>query len=54
MLILENIKLAFGALFSNKMRSLLTILGIIIGIGSVIAIMTVSFHLGFFSGDGGQ
>lgn len=45
MLILENIKLAFGALFSNKMRSLLTILGIIIGIGSVIAIMTVSSSL---------
>ena len=45
MLILENVKLAFGALFSNKMRSLLTMLGIIIGIGSVIAIMTVSSSL---------
>ncbi|MCD7825711.1 MAG: ABC transporter permease [Clostridiaceae bacterium] len=45
MLILENIKLAFSALFSNKMRSLLTMLGIIIGIGSVIAIMTVSSSL---------
>lgn len=46
MLIIENIKIAFGALLSNKMRSLLTMLGIIIGIGSVIAIMTVSSSLG--------
>ena len=45
MLMLENIKLAFGALRSNKMRSLLTMLVIIIGIGSVIAIMTVSSSL---------
>lgn len=45
MLILENIKIAFGALLSNKMRSFLTMLGIIIGIGSVIAIMTVSSSL---------
>ena len=45
MLILENIKLAFAALRANKMRALLTMLGIIIGIGSVIAIMTVSSSL---------
>lgn len=45
MLIFENIKLAFGALRANKMRALLTMLGIIIGIGSVIAIMTVSSSL---------
>lgn len=45
MLIIENIKLAFGALRTNKMRALLTMLGIIIGIGSVIAIMTVSSSL---------
>ncbi len=45
MLIWENIKLAFQALFANKMRSLLTMLGIIIGIGSVISIMTVSSSL---------
>ena len=45
MLVLENIKLAMSGLFSNKMRSLLTMLGIIIGIGSVIAIMTVSSSL---------
>lgn len=45
MLILENIRLALGALRANKMRALLTMLGIIIGIGSVIAIMTVSESL---------
>ena len=32
MLILENILLAFHSLCANKMRSLLTMLGIIIGI----------------------
>ena len=45
MLILENVRMAFHALFANKMRSFLTMLGIIIGIGSVIAIMTVSASL---------
>jgi putative ABC transport system permease protein len=41
MLILENILLALNGLRANKMRSLLTMLGIIIGIASVIAIMTL-------------
>ena len=41
MLILENVLLALAGLKSNIMRSLLTMLGIIIGIASVIAIMTV-------------
>ncbi len=41
MLILENIKLALAGLKANIMRTLLTMLGIIIGIASVIAIMTV-------------
>lgn len=45
MLIWENIRLALNGLLGNKMRSLLTMLGIIIGIGSVIAIMTVSSSL---------
>lgn len=45
MLIIENIRLAFRALWTNKMRAFLTILGIIIGIGSVLAIMTVSSSL---------
>ena len=38
---LENIVLALNGLRSSKMRALLTMLGIIIGIGSVIAIVTV-------------
>ncbi len=41
MIFLENIKLALFSLKANKMRALLTMLGIIIGIASVIAIMTV-------------
>lgn len=45
MLIIENIRMAVGSLRAGKMRALLTMLGIIIGIGSVIAIMTVSSSL---------
>ena len=41
MLLYENIRLALSSLRSNKMRAFLTMLGIIIGISSVIAIMTV-------------
>ena len=41
MLLWENIKLALSAIRSNKMRSILTMLGIIIGIGSVIAIVSI-------------
>ncbi|MCL2575417.1 MAG: ABC transporter permease [Defluviitaleaceae bacterium] len=37
----ENIQLALEGLRANKMRSLLTMLGIIIGIGAVIGIVTV-------------
>ena len=42
MLLFENIQLALNGLRANKMRALLTMLGIIIGIGSAIAIMTVA------------
>ena len=45
MLFIENVLLAFSSLLSNKMRALLTMLGIIIGIGSVIAIVTVGNSL---------
>ncbi len=45
MMLLENIRLALNGLKSNKMRALLTMLGIIIGIASVIAIMTVGNSL---------
>ncbi len=38
---LENIKIAFQSLSLNKLRSFLTMLGIIIGVGAVVAIMSV-------------
>ena len=41
MLVLENILLALNGLRANKTRSILTMLGIIIGIASVITIMTI-------------
>lgn len=44
-MIWENIALAFTSLRANKMRALLTMLGIIIGIAAVIAIMTVGDSL---------
>ena len=37
----ENISMALASILANKMRAMLTMLGIIIGIGSVIAIRTV-------------
>lgn len=40
-MLFENIKMALAALISNKMRSFLTMLGIIIGIGSVIATASI-------------
>ena len=45
MAMLENISLALTGLKTSKMRSFLTMLGIIIGIGSVIAIITVGDSL---------
>lgn len=41
MSILENIKMAFSSLRAHKMRSILTMLGIIIGVGSVITVVAV-------------
>jgi putative ABC transport system permease protein len=41
MLWIENVHLALGAIWANKLRSLLTMLGIIIGISSVIAITSI-------------
>lgn len=40
-MLLENMSMALHAIRSNKMRSFLTMLGIIIGIGSVIAIVSI-------------
>ena len=37
---LENIRLAFQGIWSHKMRSFLTMLGIIIGIASIISIVS--------------
>ena len=37
----ENMMMAFNAIRANKLRSVLTMLGIIIGIGSVIAIVSI-------------
>ena len=45
MLVVENIILAFNSIMSNKMRAFLTMLGIIIGIGAVISILTVGNSL---------
>ena len=41
----EYLSMAFASIKSNKMRSLLTMLGIIIGIAAVIAIETVGNSL---------
>ena len=37
---LENIKLSFQGIWSHKMRSILTMLGIIIGIAAIITIVS--------------
>ncbi|RRR78671.1 MAG: FtsX-like permease family protein [Candidatus Viridilinea halotolerans] len=39
--ILESIRIAFGALFTNKLRAALTMLGIIIGVGAVIGMLAL-------------
>ena len=45
MQLFDNIRLAFSSLWANKLGALLTMLGIIIGIGSVIAIVTLGDSL---------
>lgn len=40
-MIIENIKLAFNAMRGNKMRTALSLLGIVIGVASVVAILTI-------------
>jgi putative ABC transport system permease protein len=37
----ENVRVAFDGLLANKMRSALTMLGVIIGVGAVIALMSI-------------
>ena len=49
-MLIENMKMAFSAIRANKMRSALTMLGIIIGIGSVISIVSIGDTMrGLFS-----
>jgi len=38
----EQLKVAFKAIWSHKMRSALTVLGILIGVGAIISLMTIS------------
>jgi putative ABC transport system permease protein len=40
-LVTENIRIAFRALTANKMRSVLTMLGIIIGVAAVVALLSI-------------
>lgn len=40
--IFEQLKVAFKAIWSHKMRSALTVLGIFIGVGAIISLMTIS------------
>jgi putative ABC transport system permease protein len=39
--LIENIKIAFQSLGSNRLRAFLTMLGIIIGVGAVVAMMSI-------------
>jgi putative ABC transport system permease protein len=39
--LIENIKISFQSLVSNKLRAFLTMLGIIIGVGAVVAMMSI-------------
>jgi putative ABC transport system permease protein len=39
--IFENIKMALSSLYSHKLRSILTMVGIIIGVGSVISVVAI-------------
>lgn len=41
-MIFETIKIAFQSLFSNKLRTLLSMLGIIIGVSAVIAVVSIA------------
>jgi putative ABC transport system permease protein len=47
MLIGENVRVAFRALRANKMRSILTTLGIIIGVAAVVAVVSIVQGLQF-------
>ena len=40
--LLEGVKLALQSLWANKMRSILTLLGVVIGVASVIMVVTLT------------
>ncbi len=46
-MLLENFRIALTALWANKMRSVLTTLGIVIGVGAVIAVVSIVQGLQF-------
>lgn len=48
MSILESVRLAFRALAANKLRAALTMLGIIIGVGAVITLMSAGEGVSFY------
>ena len=43
--VLEYIRMAFQALRSNRMRSVLTMIGIIVGISSIVTIFTLGITI---------
>ena len=42
MKLIEAIRLALQSLWANKMRSILTLLGVVIGVASVIMVVTLT------------
>ncbi|MDA0333639.1 MAG: ABC transporter permease, partial [bacterium] len=42
MILLESVGIAFSQLWANKIRSTLTLLGMLIGVGSVVGIVSIS------------
>jgi putative ABC transport system permease protein len=54
-MLFENIRIAFGGLFANKLRTLLSVLGILIGVMSVTLLLAVGAGASkFISGQVGQ
>ena len=49
MVLLESLRLALMALYANKLRSILTTLGIVIGVASVVAVVSVVQGLQFLA-----